>query len=211
MSVFILPYGTGSEEISIPNSFHSDLIAPLDFPAAPDPIDEVARALSQPLGGIDLSSFSSLHSVAIAINDKTRPVPHHLLLPPLLSQLNEIGFAPDSISLIIATGTHLPMPQSEFSKILPSEIIARYPVFSHDTDAADLVDLGITSRGTPILVNRRFMQADLRIVLGDIEPHHFMGFSGGVKTCCNWPRRPGNHQSQSCPVTSSPGKNGALC
>jgi len=74
------------------------------------------------------------------------------------------------------------MPPSEFQKILPFEIIKRYPVFSHDTDAADLVDLGMTSRGTPILINRRFMQASLRIVLGNIEPHHFMGFSGGVKT-----------------------------
>jgi nickel-dependent lactate racemase len=182
MSIFILPYGTGHEEISIPDSFHPDLIAPLDVPAAPDPLEEVTHALMNPLGGIDLSRFSGSHSVAIAINDKTRPVPHHILLPPLLRKLEEIGFPPASISLIIATGTHLPMPQSEFSKILPSEIIGRYPVFSHDTDAVDLVDLGVTSRGTPVLVNRRFMQAGLRIVLGNIEPHHFMGFSGGVKT-----------------------------
>jgi nickel-dependent lactate racemase len=182
MSVFILPYGTGHEEISIPDSFHPDLIAPLDVPAAPDPLEEVTRALMNPLGGIDLSRFSGSHSVAIAINDKTRPVPHYILLPPLLGRLEEIGFAPDSISLIIATGTHIPMPQSEFSKILPSEIIERYPVFSHDTDAIDLIDLGATSRGTPVLVNRLFMQAGLRIVLGNIEPHHFMGFSGGVKT-----------------------------
>jgi nickel-dependent lactate racemase len=182
MQVFSLSYGTSHEEISIPDSFHPDWIAPADVPAVPDPLEEVNRALSNPLGGIDLSEFSSSNSVAIAINDKTRPVPHHLLLPPLLHRLEEIGFLPDSISLIVATGTHLPMPLSEFPKILPQEIIGRYKVFSHDTDAADLVDLGVSSRGTPIFINRRFMQANLRIVLGNIEPHHFMGFSGGVKT-----------------------------
>jgi lactate racemase len=182
MPDFILSYGTGYEKISIPEPFIPDWIAPSDILAAPNPLEEVTHALMNPLGKSDLSSFAGLKSVAIAVNDKTRPVPHHLLLPPLLRRLEEIGFSPPTISLIIATGTHLPMPPSEFSKILPPEIIARYPIFSHDADAADLVDLGVSSRGTPIFVNRRFMDADVRIVLGNIEPHHFMGFSGGVKT-----------------------------
>jgi lactate racemase len=182
MPVYSLSYGMGHEQITIPENFHPDWIAPSDVTASPDPIEEVYHALANPLGGVYLHDFSNAHTVAIAINDKTRPVPHHLLLPPLLHRLEEIGFLPASISLIIATGTHLPMPSSEFAKILPAEIINRYPVFSHDTDADDLVNLGESSRGTPILINRRFMEADLRIVLGNIEPHHFMGFSGGVKT-----------------------------
>ena len=182
MPDFVLSYGTGHENISIPGSFHPNWIAPSDILAAHDPLEEVNRALTHPLGGVDLTHFAGKHTVAIAVNDKTRPVPHHLLLPPLLHRLEEIGFPPQSISLIIATGTHLPMPPSEFSKILPADIISRYPVFSHDTDAVDLVDLGLSSRGTPIFINRRFMNADVRIVLGNIEPHHFMGFSGGVKT-----------------------------
>ena len=74
------------------------------------------------------------------------------------------------------------MPASELPKILPQALIDRYPVISHDCDAPDLADLGQTSRSTPIRVNRRFMEADVRMVVGNIEPHHFMGFSGGVKT-----------------------------
>jgi nickel-dependent lactate racemase len=75
------------------------------------------------------------------------------------------------------------MPPSDFPRILPEEIIARYPIVSHDCDDKDnLVELGITKYGTKVLINKRYYQADLRIVVGDIEPHHFAGFSGGVKS-----------------------------
>jgi nickel-dependent lactate racemase len=74
------------------------------------------------------------------------------------------------------------MLMSEFPDILPDEIIRRYAISAHDADSKDLVNLGETSRGTAILANRRFMEADYRIVVANIEPHHFMGFSGGAKS-----------------------------
>ena len=119
---------------------------------------------------------------AIAVNDKTRPVPHKYLLPPLLARLEALGIAPEAITLVIATGTHIPMPPDEFGQVIPPEVLARYPVVSHDCDAADLVSLGKTRRGVEVQANRRFMEADLRIVVGNIEPHQFMGWSGGVKS-----------------------------
>jgi nickel-dependent lactate racemase len=100
----------------------------------------------------------------------------------LLESLENAGIARKDIKLLIATGTHLPMLPDEFSRVIPEDLLSRYPVFSHDCDAQDLVYLGHTSRQTPIYINRHFMEADLRIVVGNIEPHHFMGFSGGVKS-----------------------------
>ncbi len=182
MTEYNLHYGHGSIKFEIPGSTQIDLIAPVDFPAALDPFEEVKHALLHPLGGITLSHFSQVRTAAIAINDKTRPVPHHLLLPPLLDQMELLGLSPANISLIIATGTHTPMKPEEFPLVLPREIIDRYPIFSHDADSPDLVFIGDSSRGTPIYINRQYMEADLRIVVGNIEPHHFMGFSGGVKT-----------------------------
>jgi nickel-dependent lactate racemase len=75
------------------------------------------------------------------------------------------------------------MPQAEFASILPADILARYRVISHDAKATvELVSLGQTSLGTTVQANRVFAQADLRLVVGNLEPHQFMGFSGGVKT-----------------------------
>jgi nickel-dependent lactate racemase len=75
------------------------------------------------------------------------------------------------------------MAASEYSRILPKAILARYPVSCHDCDQpAGLTHLGRTARGTPVWVNRQYLDADLRIVVGNIEPHQFQGFSGGVKS-----------------------------
>ncbi len=182
MNEFKLPYGSGHLTVEFPDKYQVDLIAPTNAPAALDPSGAVVSALQSPLGVDILALLSRSTSAAICVNDKTRPVPHQHLLPPLLNLVEAGGISPEKTSLLIATGTHTPMQPDEFTRILPADILANYPVFSHDFDAPDLVDLGQTSRGTPILINRRFMQADLRIVIGNIEPHHFMGFSGGVKS-----------------------------
>jgi len=169
------------------------LLASREVAGAADELAAVARALAAPAGGRSLTELltsirarpevgTRRSSVAIAINDKTRPVPHEYLLPPLLAQLEALGVASEEITLIIATGTHAPMLPDEFSQIVPAELLARYPAISHDCDATDLVSLGRTRRGVEVLTNRRFMEADLRIVVGNIEPHQFMGWSGGVKS-----------------------------
>jgi nickel-dependent lactate racemase len=191
MPDFALPYGRTHLEFSLPQAWAPELIAPRDVPAAAEPLAEVMRALDAAPLTAQLASFLSGRrpsgspaspAVAIAVNDKTRPVPHHLLLPPLLSRLEAAGVPPERISLIIATGTHAPTPEGEFGLVIPPEILGRYPVVSHDCDGADLISLGRTRRGVEVRANHRYMAADLRIVVGNIEPHQFMGWSGGVKS-----------------------------
>ncbi len=182
MTNYQLPYGSTHRAVNVPDIFHTDLIAPRLVQPTAGPLELVNQALDEPFGKTSLAQFKNARSAAVAINDKTRPVPHEVLLPPLLSRLESLGIKPEAISLLIATGTHLPMPESEFGKVVPKEILDRYPVYTHDCDAHDLVSLGETAIGTPILANRRFIEANLRIVVGNIEPHHFMGYSGGVKT-----------------------------
>jgi nickel-dependent lactate racemase len=83
----------------------------------------------------------------------------------------------------IATGTHKPLSEHEIARFVPKEITARFPIICHDCDQTDnLLYLGQTTAGTPVWVNRAFYEADIRIVVGNIEPHHFMGYSGGMKT-----------------------------
>jgi len=178
-----IPYGRTQLTARLDGSLKTELLAPAQVEPLADPPRAVREALSHPVGGSRLEDFAKVHSVAIAISDKTRPVPHAVLLPPLMEALEKLGFARDAITLVVATGLHTPMPESEFAQVLPSEILARYRVISHDAAAAgDLVSLGTTRLGTPVQVNRRYAQADLRLVVGNLEPHQFMGFSGGVKT-----------------------------
>ncbi len=182
MPDYTLNYGHGTTTLSLDNSRQVEWLLPSETPGAPDPALTIRNALDQPVDGCGLNSFGSVQSAAITINDKTRPVPHNLLLPPLLQKLEALGLPPQAITLVIATGTHIPMPPETFKQVVSPEIVQRYRVISHDCDALDLVERGTTSRGTPVRVNRCFAEADLRIVVGNIEPHHFAGFSGGVKS-----------------------------
>lgn len=183
MAEFTIPYGKKNLPFSLPDDLQAEWIAAPQTQAHPSPYSAVQQALETPVGQASLDEYKGLRTVAIAINDKTRPVPHHQLLPPLLENLESHGFSSDSISLIIATGTHPVMPESEYEKILPAEISRRYSVICHNSrEPENLVYLGQTRRSTPVWVNRYYQEADLKIVVGNIEPHQFQGFSGGYKS-----------------------------
>jgi nickel-dependent lactate racemase len=183
MATFSVPYGKEHQSFRLPEGVQPELVVAPDISGTPDPVGAVEASLAAPVGDVSLSDFGKARSAAIAINDKTRPVPHRHLLPPLLRYLDDIGLAAEAIRLIIATGTHAPMLPEEFRRIVPGEILARYRVLCHDADDGEnLLYSGTTSRGTPVWVNRQFAAADLRIVVGNIEPHQFQGFSGGAKS-----------------------------
>ncbi len=170
-----IPYGKTHLTVELPQA---TVIAPREKAPAANVVELVKTALAAPVGDAHLHKAES---VAIAISDKTRPIPHAAIYP-LLAQLETQGIAPGAVTLTIATGTHAPMTPDEFGKILPDDILARYRVVSHDCDADDMAYLGATQRGTPVWANRIFAEAQLRIVVGNLEPHQFMGFSGGVKS-----------------------------
>ncbi len=180
---FHLPYGRDTVAVELPASFRACEVAPVPREGAADPQGRVEEALDTLVGCITWEDFAGLKTVAIAVNDKTRPVPHDVLLPPLLKKLHAVGFVAENITFLVATGTHAPMDPGEFPGILPGEVVEGYRVVSHDAyDTENLDRVGTTSRGTPVWMNRRFLEADLRIVVGNIEPHQFMGYSGGVKS-----------------------------
>lgn len=180
---FHIPYGHDRLTFSLPDELRAELIAPAEAAPSPDPI----RAVNEALAAMDsvklLESFAGARSAVVAINDKTRPVPYKVLLPPLLARMEAMDIPRDAITILVAVGAHRPMPSGEFDAILPEEVLQRYRVVSHDPDDwENLVFLGQTQRGTPVWINRRFARAELRIVVGNIEPHQFQGFSGGFMT-----------------------------
>jgi nickel-dependent lactate racemase len=184
MPSFTFHYGHSSTDFTLPEKF--DVCQVLPSSLKPDlPENElIQNALSQPLNHCEISRlFSPDSKVVIVINDKTRPVPNGLLIPPLLEILHSLSVKKENIHFIIGMGTHIPMLAAEFSKILPQEIIEEYAVIAHNCDDdSNLACKGATSASTPVYVNGLFDTADVRIVVGNIEPHHFAGFSGGVKS-----------------------------
>jgi lactate racemase len=178
-----VPFGRSFLTAAIPSHYDVDIIEAPETPPAPNPLKVVHTALDKLLGGVSWEDFTGARSVAIAINDKTRPVPHHQLLPPLLERLASLGIPSSAITFYIAVGTHPPMRRDEFPSILPADVLQHYKVVSHDSENADLlIDLGRTWRGTPVWANKDYVQSDFKIVVGNIEPHQFVGFSGGVKS-----------------------------
>ncbi|GAB4504243.1 MAG: nickel-dependent lactate racemase [Anaerolineales bacterium] len=177
-----VPYGRSSIPLTLPDAVPVDIIELPAISPAPEPLQVVRAALDAPLGGVSLGDFAGAKSVGIAISDKTRPVPHQHLLPPLLEKLEALGMAAQAITFYVAVGTHPPMTPEDFPSILPTSILERYRVVSHDAfEVGNLIYLGDTSRGTPVWANKGYALSDLKIVVGNIEPHQFVGFSGGVK------------------------------
>lgn len=178
-----IPYGKTTLTARIPDSYPVHIIEAPNPSPAPNPRRAVEDALDHLLGAVKWDDFRGARTVAIAVNDKTRPVPHEHLLPPLMERLAALGIPDSAITFYIAVGTHPPMTPDEFPAILPAGILARYRVVSHDSQNDRLLTyLGETSRGTPVWVNRAYAEADFKIVVGNVEPHQFAGFSGGVKT-----------------------------
>lgn len=176
-----VPYGKRYASAVLPAGYSVEFVWPQEHLPSADPDAIVRQAVYNPLG--DAKPPRAGQSVAIAINDKTRPVPHEHLLPPVLQGMRHAGVHDEDVTFIIATGTHPGMTPDEYSAILPREIIETYRVRCHDAaDQANLTALGETARGTPVSINSVYMAADYRIVIGNIEPHQFQGFSGGVKS-----------------------------
>lgn len=176
-----LPFGRGWQEAVLPATAQLETLRPAENPALADPASAIRTALRQPCSVAPLHQTHA-RSAAIAINDNTRPTPHDVLLPPLLEALHAAGLAPRDIHIYLAGGTHRPMSAEEIEAMLPHDIVSRYPIHTHDSEDTDrLVNLGTTKRGTPILCNAGYLSAELRLVVGILAPHQFMGFGGGVK------------------------------
>ena len=184
MNNYYLPYHRSKLCFRLPKGVTPDTYSPSKTPTIINPAQSTSDSFKQ-LQNVSHINFENTqkNSVAIAINDNTRPMPYQHLLPPLLDWLSEIGVPPSEITFFVASGTHKSLNQDEIKQLLPENIVNNYEVLSHNCDSQEeLIYIGKTRLGTPVLINRKYYQSDYKIVIGNIEPHHFMGFSGGVKT-----------------------------
>jgi len=176
-----LAYGREGLEVDLPD--HADVLLPEPVPALADPAAAIRQALRRPIASPPLRELVSAGDrVAVVFSDITRPTPNHILLPPLLAEIEETGVPRDRITLINALGMHRPNTREELERMLGSELLEGYRIVQHDAcDASQLTYLSINERGARVEINSAYMSAGVRILTGFVEPHIFAGYSGGGK------------------------------
>lgn len=121
-------------------------------------------------------------TVAIAHTDITRATPNHIIIPALLKELLRLGINKKDITLVNMTGSHRPQTKAELNSMLTEEVVENFACIQHDSfDYKTMSFAGNMSDGHPLYINSSFLNADLKIATGFIEPHFFAGFSGGPK------------------------------
>jgi len=173
----------GHEEVPLVLPEGADILEPRAMPALDDPEGSVTAALNNPIEALPLVELAKGRKRAcVVISDVTRPVPNRVILPPLLRALDSAGTGRSRITILIATGTHRPNVGQELVSLVGEDIAATYPVVNHDCHNKDahrrIGELG----GAPIEINSVYLDADLKILTGLIEPHPYAGYSGGAKS-----------------------------
>jgi nickel-dependent lactate racemase len=178
-----LDYGRAGLEVTLPDDVDVSILEPSKGVPLADPQGAVEQALAAPIGAEPLAELArSRRDAVVVISDKTRPVPYGVVLPPLLRTLEAAGIPRERIELLVATGLHRPNTRDELAAMTSAEIVARYRIRNHVArEQSEHVHLGRTERGTEIWIDRGYVEADLKVITGLIEPHLMAGFSGGRK------------------------------
>ncbi len=179
MTVIEVPYGKTAMKADVGDEVRVDHLQPQDLPPA-DVKAEISKALEEPVSHNGLIDFEG-RNVAIVVSDQTRPIPSKAILEVLIPQLEEYGVNQDDITIIVGGGLH--RRTGSLEEIVGKDIAESVgnTVIHDSRKEEDLVYLGDTYRGTPIWINKHFMQAEKKIVTGMIDPHQFMGYTGGSK------------------------------
>lgn len=179
-----LPYGKTEVCVRIPTRRFLGSIEPKEKPGVPDAEVEIERALREPVGSKTLSEMvKPEHKVAVVVDDVTRPTPSHLMVSPILNELNAAGVEDENIKIIFGCGTHRAVTHEEALRLLGEEVLNRVKAVSHNCKASDLVYVGKTRKhGTKVFLNSVFAEADVKILTGDIGFHYYAGYGGGRKS-----------------------------
>jgi len=185
-----LEFGDGVLCLSVPDN--ADILSLPEGQLLTDPARLIRSSLLNPIGTPPLPEIIEKNrqehtKAVIVVSDNTRPVPYmgeSGILEPILKILNDQGV--DEIEILVATGTHRPLSRQELKQLLPQVAFSgRVTVTNHIcTDASSIRRIGRTARGADVLVASRYLDADIKILTGLVEPHFMAGMSGGRKSVC---------------------------
>jgi len=177
-----LKYGNGYKTAAFPDDAAVTVLKTREMPVKGDVEKALTEALDHPIGADRLEQRPAPASVAIAVPDETRPTPLKQLLPPLLDRLFAAypSLGPRDVVVVVGGGLHPAPDAGQLARVLPEDMRG-CRVVAHDALRSAMKSYGLTSRGTPVEINAEFAAAELKIVIGQIDPHQFVGFTGGAK------------------------------
>ncbi|MEA5033114.1 MAG: nickel-dependent lactate racemase [Sphaerochaeta sp.] len=180
-----LTSGSMLQEIVLPDDHIAGFVRP-DNSVGTDVYSDqmIIDSIDNPIGCKKLSErILPNQSIAIVVDDATRPTPTKRILPMLLSKLEALGIDKSKITITIGTGLHRSPTDQEKENILGFTILNSYNVADNDARNPDCFALaGKTSETTSIYLNKRVLDADHVITIGMVKSHAFAGFTGGAKS-----------------------------
>jgi nickel-dependent lactate racemase len=175
-----LLYGQRTMDLDVPESV--DLLEMKPLAPISDPVRAIQHAIADPIASPPLSEIArGKKNACVVISDITRPVPNKIILFPLLETLEESGIPRERITILIATGMHRPNVGEELALMVGRDIMDNYIILNHYCRKAEEYRKVDEIDGAPIELNRHYLEADLKILTGLIEPHFYAGYSGGRK------------------------------
>jgi len=182
-----LDYGKEGIDITIDPEWNVTIFTPSEQKPVENPIQKIKESINSPIGSLNLKEIirkkDKIESVCIIASDATRPVPSNLILEALIAELNIYGIEDNQITILIATGLHRTSREEELERILGDNLKNRIKVVNHiATNENSLINIGAIGDNHPVLINKLYYNADLKILTGYVEPHFFFGFSGGRKS-----------------------------
>ncbi|MFW6149887.1 MAG: nickel-dependent lactate racemase [Atribacterota bacterium] len=181
---FNLKYGNKKIIVKLPDKNIAAVLSASKIVALENPASKLNELLERPINTDSLDRLiktKKAKKLLILVNDVTRPTPYNIILPPLLTKLEQVGVKKENIIFIIATGAHRGNTREENIKIFGEELVSSYNFINHSCDE-NLLDLGRLSSGNRLLVDSIVKEVDFIITTGVIVPHYIAGFSGGRKS-----------------------------
>lgn len=176
-----IPYGEKQINFKIPAEWNLlGVLSPKMTNKRPDYYEAVLGAVRNPVDAEKLYTIAQRKRDAVIISDdNARPTPSNLIIPPLLDELNHAGISDRKITVIIGVGLHEHLNERDLEKKLGKTVLERVSVLNHDPDN-NLTHIGKTPQGVEVLINKKVVEAELKIGIGSVTPHELMGFTGGA-------------------------------
>ena len=175
-----IAYGKSRFKLNVPSDF--DVIEPEFLEEVNDPKLAIENGLKKPINSKALRDIiKSDSTIAISVCDITRAQPREIVLKTIIEHIEDI-VPKSNIKILIATGTHRINTREELISMLGEEIVNSVTIINHTCDEkSSLIKMNTSLNDVDVFLNKHWVEADVKITTGFVEPHFFAGFSGGSK------------------------------
>ena len=178
-----MPYGKGFLNIEIPDSADVTEISPKHAEPLSDPEGSFIHSLNNPTNSAPLREIidKKKGNIVIVVDDHTRKFPNRIIIPVILEYIRKTGISKEKTTFLMANSTHKEPTRTQIDELFGNTLNGYNLVISNNRRGI-FKKIGVTTRGTPVLINEIYLNANIRILLTDITMHYFAGFGGDRKS-----------------------------